>query len=244
MRSSGGIQLGISKIYPKTYYKEEVEEEGMGAYSWVSAAPIWVGHRWTQWLWRASSILWWTQYFGHNILDTIFWTQYLRHTILDTILWTQYFGHNALDTYFGGHNSLDTILWTHNFGGHNTLDTILWTQKFNGHSTSDTTLWWTQYFGHNTFGHNRGHLCRLTLTFNTLRIFCVQRLLLYSFAYVYLPRLTLFFKVLVSAAAWSIHTFVICIELFEVCGVQYELQGKQCTLQCKACCVQCGLQCV
>ena len=159
MRSSGGIQLGISS--PN-----------------LSRAPV----------------------------DTMA-VEGIFNTLVDTIPWTQYFGHKTLvDTilltlYFGGHNTLDTILWTQYFGGYHTLDTILWAQNFGGHNTSDTILWWTQYFEHNTFGHNGGHLYKLTLTFNTLRIFCVQRLLLYSFAYVYLPRLTLFFKILVCAAA-------------------------------------------
>ena len=86
-KTNGGIQLSMSKIYLQEKIWEELDEE-WGAYNLVSAAPISVGQRWTQWLWRASSILWWTQYFRRNTLvDTIFLTWYFEHKSLVTILW-------------------------------------------------------------------------------------------------------------------------------------------------------------
>ena len=79
MRSSGGIQLGISSPNLSRAPVDTMAVEGI--FNTL-----------------ADTILW-TQYLGHTILDTLLWTQYFGHNTLDTILWwIPYFGHNTLST--------------------------------------------------------------------------------------------------------------------------------------------------
>jgi hypothetical protein len=96
-----------------------------------------------------SDTSYWTQNFGHKLLNTEFRTQVTEHRISDTSYWKQNFGHNLLTTEFRAQ------VTEHRISGkitkHGISHTSYWKQNF-GHKLlkiriSDTS-YWTQNFGH------------------------------------------------------------------------------------------------